>query len=1078
MLALLAGCPGRSQRVVQPPEVVPSVEVTTTPSSWTASFVPSSDAPAIRLTASDGTGLALVAVQARVWIEAPLALTELHLTFENQRDRTIEGNFAVQLPPRAAVSRFAMKIGELWQEGEVIERRAAQRIFEDFLHRRQDPALLELDAGEQFKARVFPIPARARKQLVVTYSQELAGSHASYRLPLAGLPRLESLDVRVLGPDPARPDGAIELFATRERAVGSDLVLHEQGGPRDGGLRSGTIVTARVVIPGAEAEVTAPTAVTLLFDTSASQAGHFADKVAGLAALIDRLAAVHGADLPVRVVCFDQDTSALHVGPAGGFVRMHVDAIVQRRAAGASDLGRALAAIRGGVRRGEHVVIVGDGVATAGHLDGGALYKVVRTLVKAGVTRVDGVLVGGNRDTAMMTRLATAGAEHGIVVDGATSPDAIVSKLGRPTFTSVPVRVLGSTWSWPETLGAVQPGDSVLIHADLPETHLLHVELGGLRSLWIEPRTAARPLLERALVGARIDRLVALRDLLPESDVNWRDQLRAEVVDLSRKFRVLSPYTGLLVLETEADYRRYGIDRATLSDILAVGDHGPQLLRRHHGELVVAADRSGAVDLAADPTATPDRTADEDGDTVFDRDDRCPSVPETRNGYEDMDGCPDELPRSVAAFTGMLRGIHFERDSAKIRPDSRRFLDDAVRTLQDFSEIRIEVNGHCSADEKDLDLGRRRAAVVAEYLVQHGIVASRVMIRNGRADEPVADNNTKRGLAVNRRIEFRILTDMKWPNSWEAQPLDGSPYTGPLAEVMAAIPRDPGVAVELATKWCDREPGDVLAWIALGDALAAAGDRRAAARAYGSILDLFPSRTDLRRHAGQRLAALGDAGIGLAIDTYARAVEQRPDHPSGHRLLAYALASGGRHREAFAAILAGMRATPSRTRSKVEQVLWADAGILAAALVAREPAQRAEVEAQIKAVHLSVSRQASTRFVLSWETDANDVDLHVIDASGVRANYAASALPSGGALENDVTNGYGPEVFVLPGPAPASPYTIEAHYSVQGAMGPAMGTVQVVEHDGKGTLKIEERPFVLMHEGARVSLGEFTPRAG
>ena len=41
----------------------------------------------------------------------------------------------------AAISRFAMKIGDRWQEGEVVERQAARVAYEDFLHRRQDPAL-------------------------------------------------------------------------------------------------------------------------------------------------------------------------------------------------------------------------------------------------------------------------------------------------------------------------------------------------------------------------------------------------------------------------------------------------------------------------------------------------------------------------------------------------------------------------------------------------------------------------------------------------------------------------------------------------------------------------------------------------------------------------------------------------------------------------------------------------------------------------------------------------------------------------------------------------------------------------
>ena len=92
----------------------------------------------VSLTAADGTGLTLVSLRARATIGDPLAFTELALTFENPNDRVLEGTFRITLPERASVSRFAMKIGDEWQEGEVVELQAARRAYEDFLHRRQD----------------------------------------------------------------------------------------------------------------------------------------------------------------------------------------------------------------------------------------------------------------------------------------------------------------------------------------------------------------------------------------------------------------------------------------------------------------------------------------------------------------------------------------------------------------------------------------------------------------------------------------------------------------------------------------------------------------------------------------------------------------------------------------------------------------------------------------------------------------------------------------------------------------------------------------------------------------------------
>jgi len=113
------------------------------------------------------------------------------------------------------------------------------------------------------------------------------------------------------------------------------------------------------------------------------------------------------------------------------------------------------------------------------------------------------------------------------------------------------------------------------------------------------------------------------------------------------------------------------------------------------------------------------------------------------------------------------------------------------------------------------------------------------------------------------------------------------------------------------------------------------------------------------------------------------------------------------------------------------------------------------------------------RFILNWETDANDVDFHIHDARGGHAFYSAPHLPSGGDLYADVTTGYGPECFTIRGPAAgrAAPYQLQAHYYSRGPMGYGMGKLQIIDHDGRGNLRFDERPFVIMQDGAFVDLG-------
>ena len=224
----------------------------------------------VSLTASDGTGLKLVKFDASAVVQDPLAFTELRLTFENPLDRVLEGQFKVTLPQGAAISRFAMKIDGRWQEGEVVEKQAARRAYEDFLHRRQDPALLEQNGGNEFTARVFPIPARGQKELIVSYSHDLTAANAPYVLFLKGLPQVGELNVSATG-----VNGDAKLSKTKF-VPNADFVV--QPTRTGAGVRSSDLVAARVV-PVANTAPEMMTTLTLLVDSSGSRALGWKDQV-------------------------------------------------------------------------------------------------------------------------------------------------------------------------------------------------------------------------------------------------------------------------------------------------------------------------------------------------------------------------------------------------------------------------------------------------------------------------------------------------------------------------------------------------------------------------------------------------------------------------------------------------------------------------------------------------------------------------------------------------------------------------------------------------------------------------------
>jgi len=1129
----------------------------------------------VSLTASDGTGLELVRLKARGVIEGPLAFTEMELVFENPHERIIEGRFEIEMPLHAAISRFAMKVQGRWQEGEVVERQAARVAYEDFLHRRQDPALLENEAGNSFSARVFPIGPRERKEIIVSYSQELPNSAEPYRLKLRGLPQIEELDASIIERKVPAPGAATNVggsaidtrvIEVKRRAYTPERDLEIQTDGAIAGLRHDNLAMVRVS-PAGNLPAVPVGSLTVLFDTSASRALGFDGQIDRLVAVLGRLRVATGEDFPLRVVCFDQTTQEVYSGPASGFGTVEAQRIAARRALGASNLEGALRTIAAMPNDSTRLLVVSDGIATAGSPQLVQLQDAVRALAAHGIERIDAIADGGIQDPNTLKAITTSEVViDGVVIDARLPLDLIAHKLGRATLPPMRVSVADANWVWPETLEGVQPGDELLIYADLPPNAAMRVVLEGSTTITADVPTTwvERPLLERAWVRAQVDRLQTMRSTLPESDATGRVSLQNTIVALSTKHRVLSEFTALLVLETEQDYRRFRIDRTALADILTTGATGIEVLARgelpppHHGQ-------EGRMGQPADPTtwseAPPDPLADS-GVLGLIAADAGQFLAEASSshafavGNDDQDVWGGLTGTEVGeafgigglGLVGTGRGGGGEGEStiglgnfgvigrggggtgSGYGRGSGAGFGGRGRARPQVRHARAEVQGSL-----DRDLIRRvvRAHIQEvrhcydQALVRQPDLSGRVEIgftiaETGNVAASVVESTTVRDPAVGTciaeavrrwtfprpndggpvvvRYPFVLTPDgepsehssnsdppTREPTTWErlaqaqatertdTQGAEAAPASGRFFEVTRLIAAGhPSEALAKAEEWREQDPRDLLALIALGEAAEASDQRETAARAYGSIIDLYPSRADLRRYAGARLERVGESGQQLAVDTFAKAVESRPDHPSSHRLYAYALLKAGQPEAAFEAIRAELNQSyPDDRFVGHRQILREDLGLIAAAWIKADPTVGFKVRAMLEAARVPLPRKPSTRFVIVWETDANDVDFHVRDGKRNHAYYESKQLATGGELYADVTTGYGPECFAIEGVPKAFPYDLAVHYYNRGPMGYGFGKLQIVQHDGQGDLRFDERPFVAMSDGAFVDLGTF-----
>lgn len=106
-----------------------------------------------------------------------------------------------------------------------------------------------------------------------------------------------------------------------------------------------------------------------------------------------------------------------------------------------------------------------------------------------------------------------------------------------------------------------------------------------------------------------------------------------------------------------------------------------------------------------------------------------------------------------------LPDVTFAVDSTQISPSFRAALDEVAASLQKYPNSLIDVMGHTDStgsDSYNLDLSRRRAEAVANYLGMRGVSRARIATVGYGEQYPRADNSTEEGRALNRRVEIRI----------------------------------------------------------------------------------------------------------------------------------------------------------------------------------------------------------------------------------------------------------------------------------------------------------------------------------
>lgn len=153
----------------------------------------------IALNNASGQPIALRAASVEVDLFGDQAQTRVELRLFNPNPRVLEGELQFPLQEGQVVTGFALDVNGHLRDAAAVPKAKGQEIFEDIRRRRVDPGLLEATAGNQYKLRVYPIPAQGERRVVITINETLPRQRDAgvLRVPLAFASAVGQLQVRV-----------------------------------------------------------------------------------------------------------------------------------------------------------------------------------------------------------------------------------------------------------------------------------------------------------------------------------------------------------------------------------------------------------------------------------------------------------------------------------------------------------------------------------------------------------------------------------------------------------------------------------------------------------------------------------------------------------------------------------------------------------------------------------------------------------------------------------------------------------------------------------------------------------------
>ena len=979
--------------------------------------------PSLKIKNDDGqqNKVMLAELKVDVAIFGNIAKTTMTMVFQNKTNRDLEGELTFPMPEGVSVSGYALDINGKLRQAVAVDKNKGTEVFESIETRRVDPGLLEKVEGNNFRTRIYPLPANGKRTIQISYSENLSMESDQahyYYLPLNYTNAIENfaLDIHVFQdshkPDfTEKPDGSLAFSHQNNNYMAS---LRKQQFQSQRNL----VIQLPIDSKGSSGLIQANNDKTFYFLANARVNSVKPDQKKwgeNIGIIWDRSLSGKNRDIEKELALLDlffKENPNMHVemglldiqfvkGPTFQVRQANWDELKSYIKRMDYDGGTDYSQLKTGVIHASDYLLFSDGLSTFGQSEI-SLENPVYCITSS-----------NGSDYGVLKQIAQKHIGKMINLTN-TSVNQAYNNLNTVDLLYLGIKEQHDFEEvYPQKGTAIQANFSIAGLGKRPGLKQLTLLVGDGQHTPKEISIALQPDhgeidLQQIWAQKKIEAL----------DLQY-DNNREEIETLGKQFGIVTRNTSLIVLETVEDYIRYAITPP--AELLQQFN----ALQKEH-----AIEREERVANLLDKAENSAEQLRSWWQTNFQQKKKYPqrnrliSIPELAVAQEIANGADPVTPipsRPSASPVATARAEEFRSSDAA-------------------SEKRVSVGGN--SNTANAATSELAMAAASDDALQESVVVQSL-------EERVAGVQT--GNSIRGKIS---IPEIKEDQAY-LQELNHSkdPYKSYL-QLRNQYMGTPTFYFDVANFFFKR------------------GNKQKALLILSALADLQIENADLYKTISYKLREWGDYDNALFITS--KVLKWRPMDPQSHRDYALVLQDKGMFKEALEqlyGILTQSYSPEAADRDEgIEETLLMEINNI----IKSNKAASSNIAVNKK---LIADLPVDMRVVINWNSQNTDIDLWVTDPNQEKCFYSNPATAIGGRLSNDFTGGYGPEQFLLK-KALKGKYKIEVDFFNDSSLtlaGPAAVMAEIYTYYSSGK---QERKIVTIYldrdKERNVGIGEFS----